>query len=421
MNKETRAWILYDWANSVFALTVMAAFFPIMFKKVWGANLNPSLTTTYLAYGNSIAGIMVAIISPILATVIAAKGGRKSSLIFWALIGIGATATLAFLPSGEWFIPLVIFIIARVGFQFANLFYDSLLPIISVPNHRHRISSIGFSAGYLGCGLLFIINILLVLFPEKFGLDGKVSALRVSIFLAAIWWFIFSIPLLKSKIKEEEKGSKRRTISEHLLRLKETIKFSFRDKNITLFLLAYWFYIDGVHTIVVMAVDFALSINLPSHMLLIALLVVQVVAFPSALILNKVAQKWGVKPVISGAVIVYTIISFAGALFMKTGAHFIFFAGLTGTVQGGVQALSRSLFSIIIPKERSTELFGIYNMVGKFSMILGPILIGTVNLILVKNFGSEIAVRMGFASLSILFVTGLILFQRVSITQSSEQ
>lgn len=416
MKRTTKSWILYDWANSVFALTVMAAFFPIMFKKVWAIDIGSSMATTYLAYGNSISGIIVAFLSPFLGANIAILGGRKKGLIFWSLLGVISTVFLSFISTGEWLIALSVFVLARIGFQLANFYYDSILIDVSTPKNRHKVSSLGFSFGYLGCGMLFLLNIFMVLYPSSFGLSGKVDAIRVSIFIAAIWWLLFSIPIYKSPIGRDKVDS-RYSVKDSITRFFNSFKSTFSDRNIAIFLISYWFYIDGVHTIVIMATDFALSIGLPSSKLLIALLVVQVVAFPSALILGRLADKIGAKKVITSAIMGYVVISFTGAMFLETGNQFILFAGLTGVVQGGIQAISRSVFSLIIPKNRSVEMFGIYNTVGRFSVILGPILVGTVNLVL-HNIGvGEDAVRYGFASLSLLFIIGGILFQRVSMPQ----
>ncbi len=409
-------WILYDWANSAFALSMMAAFFPLYFKEIWATDLSQALSTTHLSFGNSIAGLIVALFSPFLAALAGISGSKKSYLIVWAMVAIGATGFISLVPEGAWFCALVMFIIARMGFQFSNLFYDALLIDVAPPEKRHAVSTLGFAFGYLGGAALFVGNVFLYLNPQIIGGDSGADVAPYIFASISLWWFLFALPLWLTPIGGRSKETKEwyKRLIGSLENLKESFLFVKSDKNIALFLLAYWFYIDGVHTIVLMATNFAIDLKISQNVLLISLFLVQLVAFPSSIITGKIATHIGGKSVVLFTIIIYIIITLGAGLFLHEDRDFIFFAILTGVVQGGIQALSRSLFSTIIPEDRTTELFGIYNMVGKFSMILGPLLIGVVTFstsLLVDN--DELATRIGLVSIGLLFITGFFLFKKV--------
>ncbi len=416
--KLTRSgkWILYDWANSAFALTVLAAFFPLLFRTQWSF-MNEGSTTVRLGIANGIIGLFVAIVSPLLASLSSMSGHRKSYLIFWGTISMLATAGLAFVPNGEWLIALSLFGIARIGFQFSNLFYDSMLVDVSSAKRYHRVSTLGFAFGYIGGAALFLVNVVISMNWEFLGFSSEVQTQRLAIFSVALWWFLFAIPLWKMKINSGNSISVNsfRRIKVMFSRSLQTAQFVMSNKNIFKFLLAYWFYIDGVHTVVLMATNFGLALGFTSKSLLIALFVVQLIAFPSSIIAGFLADKFRAKPVIAFSILVYIIVTGVGGITMSEPHHFTWFAIATGMVQGGIQALSRSLYQTIIPREKSTELFGIYNMVGRFAMILGPVLFAIAQAVVNRfpSLGNGEAVRVGMSSLSILFIIGLFLLFRV--------
>ncbi len=423
--KLTRSgkWILYDWANSAFALTVLAAFFPLLFRTEWSV-MDQGNATVRLGIANGVIGLFVAVFSPLLASLSSMSGHRKSYLIFWGSISMVATCGLAFVPNGKWLMALLLFGIARVGFQFSNLFYDSMLIDVSSAKRYHRVSTLGFAFGYIGGAILFLLNLLISINWEILGFSSEVETQRLAIFSVALWWIFFAIPLWKMKITPGHSVSNTsyRRIKAILSRSLQTIKYVIANKNILKFLLAYWFYIDGVHTVVIMATNFGLAIGFTWMSLLWALFFVQIIAFPSSIVAGYLADKYRAKPVIAVSIFIYIIVTGFGGLAMSEPHHFTWFAIVTGVVQGGIQALSRSLFQTIIPREKSTELFGIYNMVGRFAMILGPVLFAIAQAV-VNRFptlaGGE-TVRVGMSSLSILFVIGLFLLFRVHEPRSRD-
>ena len=418
--KAVWSWCLYDWANSAFALTVMAAFFPGFFKGYWSSGVDSAIITVRLGFGNAFAGFCVAVLSPVLGAIAGAGRAKKQFLTFFIFLGIIMTTGLFFIPKGEWFVAISIFIMARIGFNLANLFYDAFLVDIAELEQRDMVSSWGYALGYLGCGILFILNLLMYKKPALFGLHDSATAIRYIFLSAALWWLLFSLPILffvherkrKRKIYEEISA----ILAKGFQKLGKTAKTISSDKNLLLFLIAYWCYIDGVHTVVMMCTDFGLSIGISFGTLMIALLCVQFIAFPSAIIFGLIARRIGAKNVIMLAVVIYIFISMGGAWILRTGMHFILFACLTGTVQGAIQALSRSFYSKMIPHDKSSEYFGFYNMVGRFAIILGPAIVALSNLV-VHSLGmkAQVASRSGISALAILFIIGGIVLLKVKV------
>ncbi len=410
------AWCFYDWANSAFALTVMAAFFPGFFKGYWSGGVDAAITTARLGFGNAFAGLCVAVLSPVLGAIAGVARAKKQFLVSFMWLGIGMTTVLFFIPRGGWFWALTVFILARIGFNLANLFYDAFLVDVAELKRRDMVSSWGYGIGYLGCGILFIINLFMYNKPHIFGLPDSVTAIRVIFLTAAVWWFLFSLPIVF--FVHEKQGKQEGTFFsigiKGFSKLLTTLRKIWADKNLLFFLLAYWFYIDGVHTVVLMCTDFGLSIGISMGTLMIALLCVQFIAFPCAVLFGLLSGRIGAKSIIIIAVVFYIFITLGGAWILKTGTHFILFACLTGTVQGAIQALSRSFFSKMIPADEESEYFGFYNMVGRFAIILGPAIVAIANLV-VHSLGlrSQIASRSGISALSILFIIGGILLLKV--------
>ena len=409
--KAIVSWALYDWANSAFATTVMAGFFPIFFKAYWADPGNPQQSTFYLGLGNSFASVIVAALAPFLGAIADKGSAKKRLLMLFAFLGVIMTGGLWFVQQGNWPFAILFYILGAVGFSGGNIFYDSLLPGIASPRKVDFVSSLGFALGYIGGGLLFLVNVLMYLQPALFGIPDGATAIRLSFLSVSIWWAVFSIPILLfvEEPEVEDSVGLARAVTSGWRQLVETLKDIRHLKVVMLFLLAYWFYIDGVDTIIRMAVDYGTSLGFSSGSLITALLLVQFVAFPSALIYNYFASKVGIKNGILTAIGAYAAFTFL-AFFMKTEQHFYLLAVAVGLFQGGIQALSRSFYSRIIPEKKAGEFYGFYNMLGKFAAILGPLLMGTVTLVSGSN-------RIGILSIIVLFVVGGVLFYKVDLKE----
>ncbi len=427
MNKKKKAvwgWAMYDWANSAFATTVMAGFFPIFFKQYWSYGADVNMSTAKLGLGNSIASIIVALMAPFLGAISDKGSVRKKFLIFFAYMGVLMTAALFLVQKGDWALAIFIYIMGIIGFSGANIFYDSLLPSVADENEIDFVSGLGYSMGYLGGGILFLVNVLMTLMPGKFGLPDSGTAVRYSFLSVAVWWGVFTIFTILWVPEERTPATSSRNIhdiTEGFYQVLETCKKIRRLKTVLLFLAAYWFYIDGVNTIIRMAVDYGLSIGLDSNDLIVALIITQFVGFPSALLFGKLGQRWSVRKSIYIAIAVYMFITIWG-IFMTNKHEFYILATIIGFVQGGIQALSRSYYSRLIPKDQTAEFYGFYNMMGKFAAILGPGLMGIVGLITrtilmppsptpeqIIHVG-QLASRWGIASILLLFLIGAVLF-----------
>lgn len=402
---------MYDWANSAFATTVMAGFFPLFFKAYWADPGNPEESTFYLGLANSLASIIVAALAPFLGAIADRGSAKKKFLFTFAFFGIVMTSGLWFVAQGYWQMAVIFYVAASVGFSGGNIFYDSLLPSIADESKVNYASSLGYALGYIGGGLLFLLNVLMFKFPETFGLSDSAAAIKLSFVSVAIWWALFSIPVMlfvrEPQIYDRVPLSKAVTLGWKQLR--DTLRDIRHLKVVGLFLLAYWFYIDGVDTIVKMAVDYGMSLNFEESALITALLIVQFVAFPAALIYNWIASRIGTKRAIEIAIMAYCFITLLG-YFMQTEQHFFVLAILVGLFQGGIQALSRSLYTRLIPAEKAAEFFGFFNMLGKFAAVLGPMLMGSVTL-LTGN------ARLGILSILILFAIGWYLLRKVDISE----
>ena len=406
-NKQVFAWALYDWANSAFATTVMAGFFPVFFQEFWSTGVAATTTTSRLGVANSVAGFIIAVLAPILGA-IADRGGRRKQFLFaWTLLGVGATGALYFIGQGEWLWAAVLFVLGTLGFNGGVVFNDALLLDISKPTEYDRVSAFGYALGYLGGGLLFLLNVSMVLYPSWFGLAGKAEAVRVSFITVAVWWLLFTIPLMR-RVVEHQAGPRLgvgTAISVGFRELASTIAHVRQYRTVVIFLIAYWFYIDGVNTIIKMAVAYGLSIGLESGSLLLALLITQFVGFPAALLFGWLGDRIGPLRGILIGLAVYAGIT-VYAYFLDTEAEFYALAIAVGLVQGGVQSLSRSLFGRLIPEGKNAEFFGFYNMMGKFATVLGPLLMAIVG-------AATNDARASIVSIILLFVIGGALLLRV--------
>ena len=408
LNNSAWSWALYDWANSAFATTVMAGFFPIFFKSYWASDLSDAESTFAIGSINSLVGLLIAFSAPILGAFADAGDSKRKFLFSFIFLGVIATGYLFFIPESSWKLAVIFYGIGVIGFSGGNIFYDSLLVTVSKEKERNRVSALGFSLGYLGGGILFLLNVVMFLYPNWFGLEDQIEAVLWSFLLVAVWWFIFSLPIYLN-VKEPRQNSNNKKINTiiadafgNLLNTARSIK---KFKSAVIFLLAYFLYMDGVDTIIRMATSYGSDIGLSATSMIQALLLTQFIGFPATLVFGYYADKFGYKYSLSFAIIVYIIVVLFSSQ-MDTALEFYMVASVIGLVQGGVQAISRSFFSTLIPGNKAAEFFGFYNFIGKSSVFLGPFMVSGIALIT----GSP---SYGILSLLILFIPGLILLWMV--------
>jgi len=409
--RKMLSWAFYDWANSAYSTTVMAGFFPIFFEKYW-SNPNDVIQSTYqLGIANSISSIIIALVSPILGAIADRGSAKKKLLVTFAFLGVIMTSGLWFVQQGEWQLAVFFYVIASIGFMAGNIFYDSLLPTVASRDEVDYVSSLGYSLGYLGGGLLFLVNVLMYLHPDWFGIPDSSTAIRLSFVSVAIWWGVFTLPviLFLPEPASDRSVPLRKAISSGFLQLRETYDHIREMKVIGTFLLAYWLYEDGVATIVRMAVKVGSSMGFAAGDLITAILMVQFIGFPAAILYNWFGKRIGVKNAVLIAIGGYGMITLLG-YFMTDRLHFYLLAALIGIFQGGIQALSRSLFTRLVPKNKEAEFFGFYNMLGKFAAVIGPVLMGWITVMT----GNP---RMGILSIALLFILGGLLLRKVDFEE----
>ena len=401
--REKFSWALYDWANSVFATTVLAGFFPLFFKSYWAGDLDDATSTALLGTASSIAGFIIVLIAPVLGAMADLSKNKKGFLMIFAFLGIISTSALFFISYGFWQWSLIIFGLSIIGFSGANIFYDSLLVDVSTNEDRNFVSSLGFALGYLGGGILFLVNVLMYLYPEYFFLKTQTEGILYSFLTVAIWWFIFSIPLFLF-VKQKTNGDKLdldNIFKNSFLRVFTTFQEIKKYKPVLIFLIAYWFYIDAIDTIVRMAVAYGTDLGFDSSQLIIALIFTQFVGFPATFAYGFLSERYGLFNMLIVGILVYIFICIY-SLFITSATDFFILAGLVGLVQGGVQSVSRTIFSRLIPQDKATEFFGFYNLIGKSAVVVGPALVGWMAYI----FNNP---KAGIVSLLILFIPGIII------------
>ena len=394
------SWALYDWANSAFATVMMAGFFPVFFRDVWSAGEASADITFRLGIANSIASLVIVAFGPVLGAIADSGGRRKRFLMAFLILGVTTTAALTWVALGKWELALVLFVLSTVGFLGANVFYDALIVSVTSEERYDVVSALGYALGYLGGGVLFAGCVAMTLWPASFGLAGAEQAVRLSFLLTAVWWAVFSIPLF---VAVREQGAAVRTglraaVRGGLSQLAATFRELRGIRTVGLFLLAYWLYIDGVDTIIRMAVDYGMALGFGRSGLILALLITQFVGFPAALAFGRFGARLGARTGILIGIGVYVGVT-VWAFFMDSSWEFYALAVTIGLVQGGVQALSRSFYARLIPPEKSAEFFGFYNMLGKFAAVVGPALMGIVGV----ATGSP---RLAILSILVLFLGG---------------
>ncbi len=410
--REVLSWALYDWANSAFATTVMAGFFPVFFSAI---SQDISAERSQFWFNITLAGssLLVAIVAPLLGAISDRGGNRKKFLVTFAAIGILMTAALAWVHVGQWWVGLLLYGLGTIGFSGANIFYDSMLVDVAKRDEFDLVSAFGYGAGYVGGGLLFAVNVLMAQKPELFGLSGSIAAVKASFVTVALWWGLFTIPLLKyvRETPTADAAPPARAVREGMRQLMDTARQIRNLRVLLLFLVGYWLYIDGVNTVIKTAVFFGDRVlNLPQASLVTALLVTQFVAFPAALAFGWLGTRIGAKRAILIGLAVYIGALVYAWQWLSDAGDFYKLAIAIGLVQGGVQSLSRSLYARLIPPSKTAEFFGFFNMVGKFAAIIGPTLMALTPIVIVG--ATE---RDSIMAVSILFLVGGALLWRVNV------
>lgn len=414
-------WTMYDWANSAFVTTVTAAVLPVYYSSVAASDLPDYLRTAYWGYTVTIALLIVAIIGPILGAMADFRGAKKRFLTAFALLGICGAGLLFFVQQGDWLMASIFFIIGNVGFSGANVFYDSLLPHVATPEESDMVSSRGFAMGYLGGGILLAVNLVMILTAP----DAETTALmsRISFVMVAIWWLVFTTPLLlwvKEPVRRILKGEEHfNPVQASFSRLGHTFKELKKFKELFKFIIAFWLYNNGIGTIITMATIYGTELKFSSTTTIGTLLMVQFVAIPFSLLFGWLGKKIGTKKGIQISIAVYAIIAIGG-YFMYQEIHFWILGFAVAMVQGGSQALSRSLFGRMVPKSKSAEFYSFFSVSEKVAGTVGPLLFGVVSTIMGGS-------RLSIASLIVFFIAGGLLLTRVDenegirVAQEEEQ
>ena len=409
--KRINAWCMYDWANSAFATTILAAVFPIYYSTVAGATLSGNRATVYWGYTASLALLTIALAAPVLGAIADYAGAKKKFLLVFAAIGILSTCLLATVGKGEWARASVFFVIGYIGFSGSIIFYESLLPHICRPENIDRVSSKGYAVGYLGGGLLLVLNFAWILKPKLFMMANAELASRVSFISVGVWWALFSIPLFRHVPEpvREPHTTRENTVLAGFRRLSQTFRDLRQYKELMKFLIAFWLYSDGIGTVIKMAVIYGAEIGIGRSALIGALLLVQFVGIPCTMAFSYLAKPLGTKRAISLALGIYCLVA-VGGYFMTEAWHFWVLSMLVATAQGGAQALSRSLFGRMVPKNKSAEFFGFYSVSSKFAGIFGPLLFAVIG----QLTGTS---RLSILSLLFFFIIGGLLLSRVNIAE----
>jgi UMF1 family MFS transporter len=408
MDRKVWGWAFYYWGNHAFTTSIITVFFPIFFKDFWSSGADVTVSTFRLGLANSTASLIVALSAPMLGA-IADRGGRAKTFLFVsALLGALMVLGLHFVPKGEWQWAVLFYVLASIGYFWGNVFGDSMLVSVAPPGKLDITSAIGYFAGYLGGGLFLALGVAMTLKPQWFGLASAADAVQTLLLLAAAWWILFSLPLMLW-VPTPPRAAAHVPLAvaarEGMTQFLETFRHIRGYKPVFVFLAAYWVYIDGVNTVIQMAVDYGKSIGFGTSDLILAVLLVQFVGVPAALLAGKLGERIGPRKTIFIGLAVYTFISIYATL-MKSAWEFYLLAAMVGLVQGGVQLLSRSYFARLVPKERAGEFFGFYNMLGEVAAIIGPLLVGTVSYLT----GSP---RLSILSVIVLFAIGAFILRFV--------
>ncbi|MFW6288514.1 MAG: MFS transporter [Spirochaetota bacterium] len=410
LTREERSWVLYDVANSAFTLIIVTTIMPIFFSNVASAGIPANRSTALWGYTSAIASLILAVAAPVLGAMGDYRGNKRRLFLTFVGSGVGITFLFATIGEGMAAYALVLFTIGFVAYAGANLIYDSFLTDVTTNERMDSVSTRGFAWGYIGSVVPFILVLALSLYPDIVG--GALTATRISFAITGTWWLGFSIPMARNVRQHHGVEPDPHPVLDAFRRVASTFKQIRRHREASVFLLAYFFYIDGVDTIIRMATSYATEIGFAQAQLIVVILAIQVVAFPFALLYGGLAKRFGTKPMLFTGIGVYFVIVVLGFFLpvLPSGqvqnTVFWIMAMLVATSQGGIQALSRSYFGALIPKNESGKFFGFYNIFGKFAAIIGPLLLG-----LLADITGES--RWGVLSLALLFAIGAVLLARV--------
>lgn len=411
-----RAWTMYDWANSAFATTIMAAVLPVYYSTVAASNLAPNMATAYWGFTTSISALIAALISPILGAMADFRGAKKRFLTIFMLIGVTGTALLFFVQTGDWLLASLFFVFGNIGFSGSLVYYDALLPHVARSEEMDEVSSRGFAMGYIGGGLLLAINLGMIMIVPTFypaEMKGEITTLmtRLSFVTVAVWWFIFTLPLLRTVSEPKRRvvaGEENfNPLQASFSRLGKTFKDIRNYRDLSIFLIAFWVYVNGIGTIITMATVYGSEIGIGQTTLIGTLLMVQFLAAPFAILFGRLANKIGAKKGIYISLGIYTLIAIGG-YFLQHEWQFWVLGACVATVQGGSQALSRSLMGKMMPRSKSAEFYSFFSVFDKFANIAGPALFGIVSTIMGES-------RLSISSLVLFFALGAYLLTRVNV------
>ena len=403
--RAEKSWIFYDWANSAQSAIIAAIILPIFFKSIATGSGVPDVdATAYWGYATSIGTLICAVCAPLLGALGDVRGYKKRLFTFFMLVGVTGTALLAF--TGDWRLMLLFYILSTLGFNGSCVFYDDFLNDVTTAERMDMVSTYGYGLGYIGGSTIpLVIALALIQFGGAIGID-TVTATRFSFLLTAAWWLLFTIPMLKNVEQKYGVAPDPHFVRQTLRRLGGTLRDIVSHRALAMFLIAYFFYIDGVGTIIHMATVFGDSCGLGSMDMMLVLLVVQIVAFPFAILYGVLARRVGARTMILVGIATYLVVCVVG-IRLATLKDFLILAVLVGTAQGGIQALSRSYFGKIVPEERSNEFFGFFDVFGKFSAVVGPALFGLVAQATGVTHYGVLAVMAMFALGGVLLLVGV--------------
>jgi UMF1 family MFS transporter len=413
--KAVRGWLMYDWANSAFATTIMAAVMPIFYKSVAGGDLLGNTAENYWGYTQTVAMLFVALLSPVMGAIADYSGAKVKFLSVFALIGALATMFMALIGHGDWLLASILVILGTIGFSAGNTFYDGLLTDIAPPEKRDALSAKGYALGYLGGGLLLAVNLVMIEGWEKIGFPDKTTATQIAFITVGIWWLVFSIPIVRH-VKESAKGvsvSYGDAVKSGFMRIGKTMKTASRYPELLKYMAAFWFFNDGINTVIVMATIYGSGIGIETSDLILALLITQFVGYPSTLLFIKLASRFGAKKTLNGSLMIYVVIVILG-FFMTNSTHFYLLAFMVGLVQGGSQAIARSLYANLVPPSRTAEFFGFLSLSSKFSSVAGPLVFAVVGTIT----GSS---RLSILSLIAFFIIGIVILAFVNLDKGRKE
>jgi len=413
------AWTMYDWANSAFATTIMASILPNYF----GMFIATEGSLTLWGYTVAIGSLIAAIISPVLGAIADFRGSKKLFMAFFVALGVISTALLFLVDQPEeWLLTCILYILGTIGFAGSLVFYDALLPHVANPDEIDQVSSRGYAMGYIGGGLLLLINVAMIFIGPQFlpNMDETEATklmMRLSLASVAVWWAVFSIPIFR-RVKEPTRKAEASEVGLNLVtvgfqRFFKALKSIRRFRDLFLFLLTFFVYANGIGTIITMAVAFGTDLGFGTVILIGTLLMVQFVAAPFAILFGKLSKILGIKKAITLSLVVYTGIAIIG-YFMTKEWHFILLGFGVAMVQGGSQALSRSLVGQLMPKSKSAEFYGFYSVSEKFNTVIGPILFSVIN----QLTGNS---KLAIVSLVIFFVAGIIMLSKVNIERGIKE